>query len=166
MALRLLVAGGVPGPLRGRTQSGRVSPARSGAQTSNDTRFLRRSWEVNLSEIEIVARWEQRTLPRRWAPYVTGAKGLRWIDPLSTIIDWSNAGLLVRVFNEHLYGSHSRTIKNENFYWVPGVAFSTIGNDFGARLHRSEQSLERRAHQFFLKARMIASAYCAYSTPH
>ncbi|WP_218940479.1 BREX-6 system adenine-specific DNA-methyltransferase PglX [Streptomyces sp. Ru87] len=121
----------------GAPKLGEVSPARSGAQTSNDTRFLRRSWEVNQSAIEIVARWKQRATPRRWAPYVTGAKGLRWIDPLSTIVEWDSAGLIVRVFNEHLYGAHSRTVKNENLYWKPGIAFSTIGNDFGARLHHS-----------------------------
>lgn len=121
----------------GSQKLGAVSPARSGAQTSNDVRFLRRSWEVNSAAIEIVARWEGRTTPRQWAPYVTGAKGLRWIDPLATIIEWGSAGLLVRVFNENLYGSHSRTVKNENLYWKPGVAFSTIGNDFSARLHHS-----------------------------
>jgi hypothetical protein len=116
---------------------GEISPARSGAQTSNDTRFLRRSWEVNRSAIEIVARWAERSVPLKWAPYVTGARGLRWIDPLSTIIDWNCAGLSVRVFNEYLYGSHSRTVKNENLYWRPGVAFATIGNAFSARIHHS-----------------------------
>jgi hypothetical protein len=116
---------------------GEVSPARSGAQTSNDVRFLRRPWEVNLSAIEIVSRRDPRTGSTKWAPYIAGAKGLRWIDPLSTLIDWEHSGLSVRVFNEHLYGSYSRTVKNEDLYWRPGVAFSTIGNDFGARLHHS-----------------------------
>ena len=116
---------------------GEISPARSGAQTSNDVRFLRNSWEVKQSTIEIVARQEQRSTPRRWAPYVTGAKGLRWIDPLSTIVDWENGGLEVRAFNEHLYVSHTRTVKNEELYWKPGVAFATIGSTFGARLHNT-----------------------------
>ena len=118
---------------------GEVSPARSGAQTSDITRFLRYPWEVNQSTIEIIARQEQRTTPRRWAPYVAGAKGVRWIDPLSTIVDWGQAGLQVRTFNEYLYGSHTRTVKNEDLYWKPGVAFTTIGNAFSARLHHSRE---------------------------
>ncbi|WP_236706124.1 BREX-6 system adenine-specific DNA-methyltransferase PglX, partial [Frankia sp. ACN1ag] len=111
--------------------------ARSGAQTSNDTRFLRWPWEVDLSSIEIVGRGDRRTTSQPWAPFIAGAKGLRWIDPLSTVVDWGSSGLQIRTFNEHLYGSHTRTVKNEDLYWKPGVAFSTIGNTFSARLHRS-----------------------------
>jgi Eco57I restriction-modification methylase len=114
-----------------------VSPARSGAQTSDITRFLRFPWEAHKSTIEIVARQEQRSVPQRWAPYVAGAKGVRWIDPLSTVINWEQAGLQVRAFNEYLYRSHTRTVKNEDLYWKPGVAFTTIGSSFSARLHHS-----------------------------
>ncbi len=116
---------------------GEVAPARSGAQTSDIARFLRYPWEVNRSTIEIVNREEQRSVPQSWAPYVAGAKGARWVDPLSTIVYWRREGLQVRTFNEYLNGSHTRTVKNEGLYWKPGVAFVTIGNTFGARLHNS-----------------------------
>jgi hypothetical protein len=42
----------------------------------------------------------------------------------------------VRVFAQHLYGSYTRTIKNEAYYFRPGVAFAMIGVEFSARVHR------------------------------
>ncbi|UPU38267.1 BREX-6 system adenine-specific DNA-methyltransferase PglX [Geomonas paludis] len=116
---------------------GGVSPARSGAQTSNDLRFLRRPWEPQSCKVEIVERTAPRIMGRAWAPYIPGAKGIRWIDPLTTIVRWEHEGLEVRVYNEFLYRSYTRTVKNEALYWEPGVAFSTIGSDFGGRLHRT-----------------------------
>jgi hypothetical protein len=49
------------------------------------------------------------------------------------VIDWTNRGLDVKVLNEKLYGSYTRTIKNENFYFRRSVSFTTIGNAFAAR---------------------------------
>ena len=41
-----------------------------------------------------------------------------------------------KIINEFLYRSYSRTVKNEEFYFVLGVGFATIGSQFSARLHR------------------------------
>lgn len=111
---------------------GEVFPARSGAQTSDDVRFLRLPFEVRDQAWEECESNSELT----WAPYIPGAAGLEWVEPLVKVIRWYRSGIEVKVFNEKLYKSHSRTVKNEDSYFVKGVAFSTIGSHFSARIHR------------------------------
>jgi hypothetical protein len=118
---------------------GEVCPAKSGAQTSDDTRYLRKPWEVQqrklfISEESKILASSPCRLP--WAPYIPGAHGEKWMDDPGSVIQWANGGLDVKVFNEYLYRSHTRTVKNEACYFSLGVAFTTIGNSFSARLHR------------------------------
>ena len=49
---------------------------------------------------------------------------------------WRANGLEVKLFNDLRYGSFSRNIKNADYYFRRGVAFSMIGNTFRARAHR------------------------------
>lgn len=117
---------------------GELFPARSGAQTSNDVRFLRAPHEVSPSAVALAALDEEVELSFcRWVPYVGGAGGEKWVDSLSKIIAWESNGLALKSFNQHLYKSYTRTVKNEELYFVPGVAFVTLGASFSARVHRN-----------------------------
>lgn len=54
-----------------------------------------------------------------------------------TSSDWRNHGLEAKTFNEHLYRSYTRTIKNEGFlYFRSAVTFSTIWSCIRSRTHR------------------------------
>jgi hypothetical protein len=44
--------------------------------------------------------------------------------------------LEAKVLNSELYGSYTRQIMNEPYYFMPGVAFAAIGAKFSARAHR------------------------------
>lgn len=72
----------------------------------------------------------------RWQPYIKGAAGRKWLEPLSDLVDWKSAGIAVKVFNEHLCGSYSKNIKNEDRFFCLGVAYVGIGSEFSARAHR------------------------------
>jgi hypothetical protein len=104
---------------------GNTSPGCVGATTSNGARFTRRSWEV------------ASPLRSPWSPFVSGAQGLAWIEPVRLVVDWGQLGLRPKSYTEHLYGTHTRQIRNEHLYFRHGVAFSMIGADFGARIHRA-----------------------------
>lgn len=116
---------------------GDVSPARNGMSSQDNTRFLRKVWEVDHRRHSI---WIDPDRPGvgigDWAPYVKGAAGRSWFEPFSDIVAWTNFGLAAKSFTQHLYGSHSRTIKNEALYFRIGIAFSVIGSQFAARAHR------------------------------
>lgn len=109
---------------------------RYGVITTDNARFTRRSWEVELEPRYCShADWPGALDELRWAPYVVGAKGQRWIDEPSTVLAWAQRGEAMRVRMKHLYGSVSRKM-NESIFFRRGVAVSMIGARFSARLHR------------------------------
>jgi hypothetical protein len=113
---------------------GEVSPAKKGACTSDNTRFLRKPWE-SLPK-NIMLSWPTDLKDIKWVPFIGGAKGRSWIEGLDDIIKWHNNGLEVKTYNEYLYRSFSRSIQNQDRYFTLGIAFSMVGRNFTARAHR------------------------------
>jgi hypothetical protein len=109
---------------------GEVAPVRVGMKTSDNLRFLRCPWELRTSDAKSVI--DERAA-RRWAPYVKGAAGKVWIEPLADVIDWRDSGLGVRIALDAAYGQGPQ---GEKHFFKEGVAFSTIGRSFIARAHR------------------------------
>ena len=83
-------------------------------------------------------------------PYIKGAAGTCWIEALEDAVNWRNNGLEVKACNDHGYGSFSRNIKNEAYYFKQGVAFSMIGSDFVARAHRFRSIIADMGSSVFL----------------
>ncbi|MBX3247841.1 MAG: BREX-6 system adenine-specific DNA-methyltransferase PglX [Myxococcales bacterium] len=98
---------------------GVLAPANKGICTGDDTRTLRRAWEVFVR--------------RRWQPTIHGAKGIAWFEPCQLAIDWSAGGLLFGVMEESGRGTR---FQGKQFYFRSGVSFSMIGSRFVARIHR------------------------------
>jgi hypothetical protein len=117
---------------------GDLAPVRQGMATSDNTRFLRFLWELPRAHVLCAAPPVELSAASRWpwVPYVKGAAGRAWVEPLEAVIRWAPAGLEVKVLNERLYGSYTRTIKNEAWYFKTGIAYNTIGNAFFARVLR------------------------------
>ena len=113
------------------------APAKKGLVTSDNTRFIRTPAEVAVRRLAL-SRAQVLEPERRWMPLMSGARGRRWVEPLSEVILWQALGLEVKLLNEKMYGSFSRQIMNEVHYFRRGVAFACIGDRFGARLHRFE----------------------------
>lgn len=125
---------------------GTIAPVRTGVCTSDNGRFLRKSWEI--SRDLVIFRPEHRRT-RSWAPFVGGAKGLAWIDDGDDVCAWSLNGLAMKTYNESLYGSHSRTVQNEEFYFRSGIAFTMIGTKFAARLHARPSIMGKKGSSVF-----------------
>ncbi|PZO41936.1 MAG: BREX-6 system adenine-specific DNA-methyltransferase PglX [Pseudanabaena frigida] len=112
-----------------------------GMGTRNGIRFERNYWEVKLSDVlicpysDITNITDLRKL--KWIPFIKGAAGREWFEPLSDIVLWNLDGLEVRVWIEkYRLKSPGQYIRNEIYYFRQGVAFTPIGNRFSARLHR------------------------------
>lgn len=71
-----------------------------------------------------------------WVPYVKGASGKTWIEPLSEILKWQFNGLENKTYHQNIYGSHTKRVQNEAYYFRNGVSYSTIGSSFSARTRR------------------------------
>jgi hypothetical protein len=138
--------------------------AHNGASTQDNVRFLRKSWEVARTAFAL----DGVSLDRpgfglgRWAPYVKGAAGRVWCEPLSDIVLWERFGLEAKAYCEHLYGSYSRTIKNERFYFRRGVAFSMIGASFTARVHRAVSVFGNKGSSVFPDS--LSAAVCVMNS--
>jgi len=113
------------------TKVGDVSPAKFGVTTGDDVRFAR-----NPSELR-PRNWSEVNQSREtWAPVVMGAKDKKWIEPLSGLLQWRGKGLEIRIKSEVQYGTESKQVRNQNLYFRKGIAFTMIGSQFMARIHR------------------------------
>lgn len=117
---------------------GDVAPVRTGLCTSDNTRFLRKHWET-----------ATRSGEQRWAPLVSGAKGMAWFDPCDDRCEWDRNGLLIKSYNQSLYTSFSRVVQNEIFYFRVGVAYTPIGNQFMARAYRRKAIMGKKGSSVF-----------------
>jgi hypothetical protein len=107
---------------------GQIAPVRKGIDTGDNARFVRRPWEVAAGVIS-----QSGNVDNTWAPYVQGGKGRRWMEPLSNCVLWEQRGLQIRIFAEVSNGCN---IRNPEMFFVKGIAFTPIGAEFVARLHR------------------------------
>ena len=116
---------------------------RYGTITGDDARFLRFAWEVQRSRcwIRIFDRCGDHPDPTPyaevWYPYIKGAAGKQWVEPVDHLCRWQHRGLECKVRNEARFGSFSRLIQNEDANFVQGAAFTSTGAVFGARLHHA-----------------------------
>jgi methylase of polypeptide subunit release factors len=96
-----------------------LADLRQGLATTDNARFVRQWWEVDPSEIG----W-------RWVPYVKGAGSERWWAPIENVVLWENQGeaikQAVRESYPYLNGKTAWVVKNENYYFRPGLVFSFV----------------------------------------
>jgi hypothetical protein len=132
---------------------GEVAPVKLGVQTSDAVRYLRKPWEVRPDDFDAIATHDERApdLEKPWAPYIKGAAGKVWMEPLSDLVRWRWSGLELKVMKDHHYGSYSRHIQSEDRFFSPGVAFSTIGAEFSARAHRFKSIIDNMGASVFDK---------------
>jgi Eco57I restriction-modification methylase len=143
---------------------GAIAPAKNGMSTQDNTRFLRAAWEVSPVAVVPVLDGRAGFGLATWAPYVKGAAGRAWFEPLLDVVRWHNFGVEPKVFCQHLYGSHSRTIKNELLYFRRGVAFSMIGNSFLARVHRHHSVFGHKGASVFPSPSNLSTAVCSMNS--
>lgn len=127
---------------------GSLSPARFGVTTGDNGRFLREHWEV--------ARWSvaaerhgsspSTEAAAIWVPFVMGAAGRKWFEPLSDVGRFANCGLELRVFAETSPGAN---LRNTDCFFRRGVAFTTIGSSFCARAFRFRSIFSNAASSVF-----------------
>lgn len=117
---------------------GTFGEVRQGLASSNNNRFVRAPFEVSASKIDIDNAFSPKLSDGMlWCPYVKGATGKRWFEPITDVIVWNESGKIVKAYASFLYGSATRTIKSQDKYFQQGLAFSYIGtNGFLCRLRK------------------------------
>ena len=110
-----------------------------GLRSSDVARFIRSCWEVS-DQIYVVkcnqtnSECSKYLLSKyNWFPYIKGAAGIVWFEPLRFLANYRFDGLEVSVTLQEKYNALPQA---SDSYFLPGVAFSMIGSGFTARAHR------------------------------
>jgi hypothetical protein len=119
----------------------KTSKVRRGLSTCNNARYLRNPWEVYLNKCDIRDWYDKNGEPLfqngfKWVPYIKGAAGKVWFEPLDSIILWQYSALEKQLDYECFGAKGGNGTPSRNLYFEIGVAFSTIGAEFSGRIHR------------------------------
>lgn len=110
---------------------GDVAPARAAQSTGDNPRFTRQIWEV----AGLANRFDM--YPVAWMPFVNGGKGREWIEELRQVANWAAWGLPVKSSKCYKTGMETCSLASEEYFGKGrGIAFSKIGANFSARVHR------------------------------
>jgi len=103
---------------------------RYGLSTQNNTRWLRRPWEVHRSDVMLMSFADEPVWDGRpWVTYIKGSEGRRWCDEIGDVVLWRDRGLELATYPENRFG------RGATWYYKRGVAFANIGDSFSARAH-------------------------------
>ena len=110
---------------------GDIAPGKQGVITGDNVRFVRMPWEIPADN-----QWtdEIKTLRSRWQPYIQGAAGTVWFEPLRSVIQWHRRGLEIHSLERG--GKLASRPQNLDLCFRRGIAFAAIGQHFSARIHR------------------------------
>jgi hypothetical protein len=115
---------------------GDASPARAAQSTGDNVRFVRRAWECRSAYADGLNRQMAETDLERWFPFVNGADGLEWCEPLREVVNWRCLGLEIKQYKSRQTNREAFVLASESWFLRTGVAFAQIGNTFSSRVHR------------------------------
>ncbi|MEG2017568.1 MAG: BREX-1 system adenine-specific DNA-methyltransferase PglX [Clostridium sp.] len=112
-----------------------MAKPRQGMATSDNKRFLRDWYEVDINKVNFCAKDSEEAVQSKgkWFPYNKGGEFRKWFGNNRYLINWENNGAEVKEYAAKLYKSYSRTIKNEEFYFKSGLTYTFISEDMGVR---------------------------------
>ncbi len=96
-----------------------IASIKQGLATTDNAQFVKNICDVPQEEIGI-----------KWFPYVKGAGATRWFAPVVHVVDWQDNGKrikdTVRKKYPYLNGKANWVVKNESYYFKPGICFSFV----------------------------------------
>lgn len=89
---------------------------RQGLSTGDNNKFVLLRWEV-----------KQELVGTKWYLFAKGGGSNKYYDEHKYIVFWENDGEEIKSLAKQKYGSETRTIKNQKFYFKRGISYSSIG---------------------------------------
>ncbi|QGG41845.1 BREX-1 system adenine-specific DNA-methyltransferase PglX [Aeromicrobium yanjiei] len=115
------------------TPLSRYASPKQGLITGDNDRFLRFWWEVSDRRVQFEgARGADVTDAQPWAPYLKGGPPRRWAGNELHVVRWARDGHEIRNFFGPNGRQRSRP-QNTDFYFRPGLTWSTIAGEFAMR---------------------------------
>lgn len=112
---------------------GEVGEVKQGLATANNDRYVRNAWEVLRNSIST----DGYSQGNDWYPYVKGAAGKRWFEPINEVVNWNNDGIEIKNYLPEGAKKIASRPQATQYYFRQGLAFSYIGtNGFLCRLRK------------------------------
>ena len=107
---------------------------KQGLKSSDDKRFFRLWYEINLNLINWEADSRNTSLSSslKWIPLNKGGN-TKWFGENNFVINWENNGFEIKDFARQLYKSVTRTITSIDYYFVESITWpqvTSLGNGF------------------------------------
>lgn len=98
-----------------------IAQARQGLSTSDNERYVRAWYEVDIRNIRIAV---AGTAPQndhgpKWVPFNKGGRARRWYGNNEFVVDWSDNGAAIK-------GLPGSAVRNEAYYFQPSITWSDI----------------------------------------
>lgn len=103
---------------------------RQGMATSDNNRFLRHWFEVDINRVGIgcATAEEAASIAKKWYPYNKGGDFRKWYGNEEYVINYENDGYEVKQYATSLYKTATRTIKSVSEYFKPCLSWSKISS--------------------------------------
>ncbi|MCI6977808.1 MAG: BREX-1 system adenine-specific DNA-methyltransferase PglX [Lachnospiraceae bacterium] len=107
---------------------GEVGKPRQGMASSDNNRFVRKWYEVDLDKICFGAQNAKESSESgcKWFPYNNGGGFRKWYGNNYDVVNWENDGREVKEYAASLYKSYTRTIKSISEYFKAGATWNAI----------------------------------------
>lgn len=141
---------------------GHASP-RHGMVTSDNARFLRFHWEVSLANQahRCPSREAARAASKKWFPYNKGGPARRWYGNSEYLVNWENDGSEIIGYARELYGSPSRKIQSQEFYFQDGLTWSALGSgEISLRANGPGYLFDSKGSSMFFKSDDVKYLMC------
>lgn len=98
-----------------------IAPACIGMMTTDNDRFLRRWWELSLSNISFdsVNIEDSVKSGKKWFPYNKGGSFRKWAGNQEYVVNWQNEGQAIKE-------NGMTSFRGKNFYFRQGVTWSDV----------------------------------------
>ncbi len=102
----------------------KIVEIKQGMITGNNNKYLRNKWEVPKNKLGV-----------DFYPYAKGEGCEKWANNITVCINWANNGYEIKKEAKEKYGSETRTIKNQKYFFGEGITYSDITSEsrFSAR---------------------------------
>ena len=99
----------------GQKEASKIADVKVGLQTSDDLRFTRFWWEVDVDNIATSR--EETLVGKKWVPFENDVYLFYFYNPLTVVLNWKNDGKEIRIFDKAF-------IRCEQFYFLSGIGWS------------------------------------------
>lgn len=144
-----------------------VAKPRQGLATSDNDRFLKLWFEIELEKIgfDIANIDDRRKFNYKWFPCTKGGAFRRWYGNNTYVVNWENDGIEMKEYAATLYKNYTRTIKNIPFYFKKGLTWSTISSGlFSLRYVPTGFIFETKGAMCYVDDENIYSVLALYNT--